>query len=102
MAAQGLDPGPQDGHRGIPLDQAVVVEPVEPLLDGGQPTAPVDRNSCLLDTVGGQVGVAGVHRIADRRLGHAVVLAPVGRSTGELAGQLGLVALQLPTQQLPE
>ena len=102
VAAQRLHPGPQHGHRGILLDQPVVVEPVEPSLDGGQPTAAVDGDGCLLDASGDQVGIAGVHGVADRGLGQPVVLAPSGRPAGELAHQLGLVALQLPTQQLPE
>jgi hypothetical protein len=80
------------------LDQPVVVEPVEPALDGGQPAASVDRNGCLLDAPGGQVGIAGIHRVADRGLGQPVLLAPSGGPAGELAHQLGLGAFQLPAQ----
>jgi hypothetical protein len=96
VAAQGLDPGAEHGHRGIVLDQPQVVEPVEPSLDGGQPTATVDANGRLFDAPGDQVGVAGVHGVADRGLSQPMLLAPVGRPEGEFAHQLGLVALQLP------
>ena len=73
VAAQRLDPGPEHGHRGIVLDQPVVVEPVEPALDGGQPTAAVDANGRLLDASGDQVGIAGVHGVADRGLSQPMV-----------------------------
>jgi hypothetical protein len=67
-------------------------------LDGGQPTAAVDANGDLLDASGDLVGIAGVHGVADRGLGQPVLLAPLGRSEGELAHQLGLMAFQLPAQ----
>ena len=102
VAAERLHPGPQHGHRRVLLDKVVVVEPVKPSLDGGQPPAPIDRNGRLLDGSGDQVGVAGVHGIADRGFGQPLVLAPSGRPEGQLARQLGLGALQLPPQQLPE
>jgi hypothetical protein len=102
VAAECLDPGPQHGHRGILLDQPAVVEPVEPALDGGQPTAAVDGNGDLLHASGDQVGIAGINRIVDRGLGQAMALAPVGRPESQLAHQLGLGALQLLTQQLLE
>ena len=73
----------------------MVVEPVEPSLDGGPP-APVDRDGGLLDASGDQVGITGVHGIADCGLDQPLVLAPSGRPQGELADQLGLGALQLP------
>jgi hypothetical protein len=59
VAAERLDPGPEHGHRGILLDQSLVLEPVEPSLDGGQPAAAVDANGRLFDASGDQVGIAG-------------------------------------------
>ena len=82
VAAERLDPGPEHGHRGIVLDQPVVVEPVEPALDGGQPAAAVDADGRLLDTTGDQVGIAGVHRVADRGLSQPVVLRTSGPPGG--------------------
>jgi hypothetical protein len=41
------------------LDQSLVLEPVEPSLDGGQPAAAVDANGRLFDASGDQVGIAG-------------------------------------------
>jgi hypothetical protein len=102
VADQRVDPGADDRHRGILLDQPVVVEPVEPLLDRGQPAAAVDRDGDLLDAPGDQVGIVGVHRVADRGLVQPMVRAPLGRATGEQAHLLRLIALQLPTEQLPE
>ena len=43
MAEQRLEPSAQDRDRGVALEQLVVVEPVKPALQGGQPAAVVDR-----------------------------------------------------------
>ena len=78
------------------------LEPAEPLGEPRHPAGGEGGRGGVHHQAGGPVGVAGGHRVADRRLGELVVLAPLGRPPGQLGGQGGLAALQLGPEQLPQ
>jgi hypothetical protein len=65
VAEERMHTGSEHGNRRVPLDQVVVVEPVEPPLEGDDAAAVVRGKDELGDQPGGTVGVARRHGIVD-------------------------------------
>ena len=100
-AAECVDPASDHGDRRVALEPRFVVERVEPPLDVGDPAAVVggqrDRGHDPCHPIGCRRS-----RMAERGLGVAVRLEPVGCPAMEHGAELGLVLGQLTPEQIPK
>ena len=95
------DPGAEDGDRGEP-HQVVVVEPLEPLLEGLQAPAVVEAQGEPVDQPGDGGRLARGLAVEDRLLQQVVGHAPGHRAGVERGHGLGLAPLELASQELAE
>ena len=102
LSDQGLQPGPEHGHRRIASEQALVLEPAEPAAGGVDPPGAVGRHGQLPDQPGDPVGVPGGLGVVDRGFRQPVGLAPGSRPGVQLRDQVGLTPVQFRAQQLVE
>ena len=98
---QRAHPGAEDGDRGEP-HQVVVVEPLEPLLEGLQAPAVVEPQCEPGDQPGDGGRLARGLAVEDRRLQQVIGHAPGHRAGVERGHRLGLAALELAPQELAE
>ena len=102
VAPQRLEPGPEDRHLRVLVEQALGAEPVEPPAGGGGPTGCERR----LHVRGDQPGdAAGIHRllgVGDGGLREPVRLEPHRRPPVQERHQLRLVPAQVGEEQFPE
>ena len=92
----------QHGDHRVPVHAAVIVQPPEPALKGGEPALPVGghsepfyQGSCRADVPGGD-------GVLERFLKQAVVQAPAGRPAPQDRDQVRLVAFQLGLEHVTE
>ena len=92
----------EHGDRCVPLECPVLLEPVDPALDGRGPAALICRESAALDQRRHSVDVRGGLCVRDGVLQVPVRRAPFGCTTKELRHELGFGSPQLRLEQLLE
>jgi hypothetical protein len=102
LTDQGLQPGPEHGHRPVASQQPLVLEPAKPAAGGIHPPGAVGGQGQPPDQPGDPIGVPGGLGMVDRRLRQPVGLAPGGRPGVQHWDQLGLTPAQLGGEQLLE
>ena len=97
----GQDPG-QHGHHRVSLRPALVLQPAEPPLDGGDPALPVSPYPEFAHQGSGHIDVPHCDGVLQRLLGQAVPRAPPGGAAPQDRDQLRLPAAQLGQQHVAE
>jgi hypothetical protein len=98
---RGNDRGPNGDNRMFP-DLAVLLQPPEPPLDGGDPALPQGRQPEALHQPSGRIHVPGGDGVFQRLLGQTVAQAPGRGAAPQHRDQAGFAAFQPGQQHVTE